>query len=87
MFVIEDEAHAERSGEFASRDEALAELRRRAAIPWNEEPNQAPCMSWRTCGRRYEIVEYEVEARPWKELRRERALDISAAGVNWHVSE
>lgn len=50
-FVIEDEFHAEWQGEFASEQEALVELQRRAQIPWDHEPNQAPCTSWRTCGR------------------------------------
>lgn len=42
-FVIEDDFHAEQSGEFATEHEALAELRRRAELPWDKEPNQAPC--------------------------------------------
>jgi hypothetical protein len=57
MFVIWDEAHDERHGRFQTREEAVVELQRRAAIPWNEEPNRAPCTTWRNCGRRYELVE------------------------------
>ena len=85
MFIIEDELHAEPHGEFATRDEALAELERRAAIPWNVEPNIAPCMSWETCGRCYELVEYDTSVTPWRELRRERVLEISAAGTKWLI--
>src|SRR5262249_28629356 len=70
VFVIEDERHAEPQGEFASLDAAVAELHRRAALPWDEEPNVAPCTGWRTCGRTYEVIEYDNSARPWKELRR-----------------
>ena len=42
MFLIEDELHAEQIGEFASRNEAIVELRRLARIAWDREPNQAP---------------------------------------------
>jgi hypothetical protein len=81
VFVIEDEAHAELHGEFESIDEAIAELKRRASIPWDQEPNVAPCMSWRTCGRRYDIIEYG-DGRS-AEVRRMPALEISAAGLKW----
>ena len=55
MFVIEDEAHAEPQGEFDSLESAIAELRRRADMPWDAAPNLPPCTNWRTCGRRYEV--------------------------------
>ena len=59
LFVIEDEAHAEPHGEFDALESAVAELRRRAEIAWDRAPNLAPCVEWKTCGRRYEIVEYD----------------------------
>jgi hypothetical protein len=84
MFVIVDEAHAERQeGRFQTRQQAIVELQRRAAIPWNEKPNRAPCINWLNCGRRYELVEYDDTTRPWKELSRSLMLKISAAGVRW----
>ncbi|MBR0705108.1 hypothetical protein [Bradyrhizobium liaoningense] len=83
MFVIEDELHAEWQGEFWSRQEAIAELQRRALIPWNEKPNAAPCTSWVTCGRRHELVEFDDGTLPWRELSRTLMLEISAAGVQW----
>jgi hypothetical protein len=84
MFVIEDEAHAERQeGRFQTRQQAIVELQRRAAIPWNEKPNRAPCTNWLNCGRRYELIEYDDTALPWKELSRNLILDISAVGVRW----
>jgi hypothetical protein len=84
MFAIEDERHAEpQQGSFDSFEEAVVELRRRAAIPWNESPNVAPCTNWKNCGRRYEVVEYDTSSTPWKELGRVPALDISAAVVLW----
>jgi hypothetical protein len=83
IFVIDDEAHAELQGEFSSFQDAIAELERRAKIPWSEPPNVAPCMSWRSCGRRYEIVAYDTAERPWKEISRRPMLEISASGVQW----
>ena len=83
VFVIQDEAHAEMQSEFRSRDEAVAELERRAVIAWDEAPNRAPCTDWRTCGRRYEVVEYDRSLQPWAELTRELILIISAKGVEW----
>lgn len=83
MFVIEDEVHAEHHGHFGSFHEALAELRRRAKVPWNEAPNVAPCMSWSTCEREYVILEFDDSSTPWKELRRVPVLNVSASGVKW----
>ncbi|PPT19412.1 hypothetical protein LMG19145_00345 [Xanthomonas arboricola pv. fragariae] len=82
-FVIEDESHAEQIGEYASLDDAWAELERLAAIPWDKYPNVAPCTSWQTCGRTYEIIEYETSSRPWQEKRRVAGLDVSVNGVAW----
>lgn len=88
MFVIEDEAHAElQDGQFETRQQAIVELRRRAAIPWNVEPNRAPCTNWLNCGRRYELVEYDAASLPWTPLSRDVVLEISAAGVQWKTSE
>ena len=82
-FIIEDANHAELMDEFSSLAEAVSELRRRAQLPWNEPPNVAPCTNWQTCGRSYEIVEYDDSTTPWKELRRVAALDVSVNGVVW----
>jgi hypothetical protein len=83
MFVIEDERHAEIQGQFDGFQQAIAELMRRATIPWNEAPNRAPCTDWETCGRTYEVIEYDDSHLPWKELRRVIVLDISSSGVKW----
>ena len=85
MFVIYDESHAEWHGEFKAFDEALSELRRRFDLPWDQHPNAAPCTSWRTCGRTYEVIEFDDSTKPWTELRRVPILDVSASGVTWHV--
>jgi hypothetical protein len=83
MIVIEDSWHGEAGAEFATRDEALDELRRLASLPWDQPPNLAPCTGWQTCGRRYELVTYDASARPWRELARTPALEISKSGPNW----
>jgi hypothetical protein len=82
VFVIEDELHAEWQGEFSSFQQALDELRRRAAVPWNEEPNRAPCVGWEKCGRQYEVIEYD-DAADAREVRRVSVLAVTAAGVKW----
>jgi hypothetical protein len=84
MFKIEDELHAEpQPGEFASFEAAVEELRLRAQLPWDEEPNVAPCTSWRNCGRNYHVVEYDDSARPWKEISRTSVLEVRAQGARW----
>ena len=82
-FVLNDEWHAEHFGEFGTKAEALVELQRLAMLPWDEAQNLAPCSNWPTCGRRYELVEYDNEVMPWRELGREPALEVSHAGVSW----
>jgi hypothetical protein len=83
MFVIEDEAHGEPVGEFGRRAEAIAELRRLAAIPWNEAPNVCPCSSWRTCARYYHLVEYDTRSTPWQQISNVPALKVSATATSW----
>lgn len=84
MFIIEDELHAEwQEGEYATLEAALGELRTRAELRWDESPNQAPCMSWRTCGRMYVIVEFDASVTPWRELQRVPTLEVAAKGVTW----
>jgi len=88
MFVIEDEVHAEAvEGRFRTRQLAIEELERLATIPWNEAPNRAPCIGWLKCGRRYEVVEYDESASPWKELSRDLTLEVSATGVLWSTKD
>ena len=85
MFAIDDDLHADMIGTFPTREEAIQELRRLRAIAWDQPPNQAPCMSWRTCGRRYVLVEFDDRFTPWRTLASVLALEISAAGVVWHL--
>jgi hypothetical protein len=88
MFLIEDEWHAEPlDGRFETRAQAIGELRRIASIPWNEPPNRAPCTSWMTCGRRYELIEYDETTLSWTELSRVTILEISADGVKWILEQ
>jgi hypothetical protein len=83
MFVVEDEWHAEVQGEFLTYEDAITELRRRAAQPWDEAPNRAPCLSWKTCGRRYEVIQYDTSSDPWREIERHAVLEVGSSGVNW----
>ena len=85
VFVIEDEIHAEQSGEYSSIDDALNELYRRKKIPWDQPPNQCPCTSWRTCERDYWIVEYTSSQEPWEVLSRTSVMQLSAKGVVWNL--
>jgi hypothetical protein len=85
MFVIEDEIHCDWHGRFAQFDEALAELKHRAALPWNQPPNAAPCVNSHTCEREYVIIEFDDSCSPWKELRRTPVLNVSQAGVTWRT--
>jgi hypothetical protein len=83
MFVIEDEWHAEWLGEYLSRDDALDALQKLANLPWNEPPNVCPCTSWRTCGRRYRLIEFDGSAELWRKLGAQPVLEISATGTKW----
>lgn len=64
VYVIEDEMHAERCGQFTAFGDALFELKKRATIDWDKEPNVCPCTNWKNCGRNYEIVEYDYSISP-----------------------
>ena len=84
MWIIEDELHGEPGAEFETRDEAIAELRRLATLAWDEPPNKAPCMSWRTCGRNFYLVECDCSnPHRWRDLRRDAALNVSADKTEW----
>ena len=83
MFVIEDGEHCEAQGRFETFELAVAELRRRARIPFDQEPNRAPCTTWRTCGRTYEVCEFDTSVEPWKLSRRVPVLEVSSAGPKW----
>ncbi len=82
-FAIEDQWHAETIGRFESFQAALDELTRLAAIPWDQQPNKAPCVSWQTCGRKYEILEWDTSDAPWALLSKADVLDVSAEGAKW----
>ena len=84
LFVIDDDIHCDLWSTFPTFELALAELRRRAQLPWDQEPNRAPCKQWRTCGRRYVVMELENSQEiPRKVLRRDIVLKVSAGGAEW----
>jgi len=82
-YVIEDEIHAEMLGDFVSFELAITELKRLKSVPWDASPNRAPCTNWITCGRRYEIVDYDSTQAPWVELARTPILEVSASEIKW----
>ena len=83
-FVIEDEKHAEPQGTYSSFDEALAELKIRSTLPWDKEPNQCPCINWETCGRDYQILEYDCSTKPYNTLvNTTSVLSVSSKGAIW----
>ncbi len=43
----------------------------------------APCQSWRTCGRDYEIIEYETSSLPRTQVKHYAGLEVSAKGIAW----
>jgi len=81
MFIIQDEIHSEpQEGRYDTFEEASVELRRRASLPWDEPPNRPPCVSWRTCERRYVIIDLESS-------RRTPFLQLSADNTVWLKSD
>jgi hypothetical protein len=83
MFIIDDDNHSEWCGKFETFNQALSELQARSYIPWDSEPNVAPCGSWKTCGREYWIVEFDSSQEPWREISRELILSVSSEGIVW----
>lgn len=83
LFVVEGDVHAERMSTWPSLADARAELERLASIPWDEAPNRCPCESWRACGRQYQIIELDTADGRWREVGRERVLDVGPRGAKW----
>ncbi len=82
MFIIDDADHCEYIERFATREEALARLLQLSRMPWDAKPNRAPCMSWKTCGRRYELIEVD-DSVPYSLVEQTPIFEISAEGVRW----
>lgn len=85
-FALFDETHSEMSPRrdiFETFDAALDEIQRRAALPWDDYPNRAPCKGWATCGREYAIREYLTDTEPWTFVRAVQVVAVSAEGVTW----
>ena len=81
--VIEDSIHCERIDECESFEEPIARLQELAKLRWDEEPNLAPCTSWRHCGREYRVIEYDDLASPWRVVRDADVLKVSASNIEW----
>ncbi len=83
-FVIEDEMHDEWLGEFSTLKEVIEKLQGLAAIPWDEDPNRAPCTSWKTCGRDYYIIEFDDSSTPWTEINNKHIMRVDSRGSTWY---
>ena len=83
MFVIEDNIHCEGAGHFERFEDAIAELKRRAAIAWDQPPNKAPALRGERASGEYEVYEFDVSHEPWKLLCRVKVLTLSSKGVEW----
>lgn len=80
MIFLEDSLHWDgRIGPFEKFDEAVAELTRLSKIPWDQEPNRAPCFDWQECGRTYEMI---ITSQGGDVFRTE-VLRIFAGGTTW----
>lgn len=79
FFIVEDLRHAEAVGSFETRSEAIDEARRLASVPWDAEPNLAPCTQWRTCGREWEVVEISNG----QVISRFPVVTVTAKVVHW----
>ncbi len=87
IFVIEDETHAETHGKYNTFEDAVKELKKLSKIPWSQEPNMAPCVEWKKCGRNYKIIEYDVNGKHLKEIKRTRGLRISAKEIKLFIKQ
>lgn len=83
-FVIDDEMHSEWMGEFSTLKETIEKLQELAIIPWDEDPNRAPCVGWKTCGRDYYIIEYDDSTLPWTEINNKHIMRMDSLGATWH---
>ncbi len=85
MFIIEDEIHAEPQKEqFSTFKQALEKLEMIAEIPWDKKPKRFTSKSWKTCERKYMIIEYDDSNIPWKKLNSTEVLIVSARELKWN---
>ena len=87
IFVLEDNVHAEHVGEYELFNDALEKAKELYLIPWDKEPNKCPYLSWKTCGREYRIVNFEVVQDKWNELARSEIFSISSSKKEWKYKE
>jgi len=50
---------------------------------WNQPPNLAPCASWESCGRNYEVVEFDTSGGSRSVLGVTPVVSIDRDGVRW----
>lgn len=79
-YVVEDDYHCERIGEYNTYAEAVEDLYYLASLDWDVPPNRCPCVC---CERMYSLTEQDESVAPPLLIRRERVLKISPAGPEW----
>jgi hypothetical protein len=84
-FGIFEDIHCESLGDYVDLEEALAEIERLRERRGMRLPIKAPCKNWKTCGRRYEVFEYDPSKPPPNLVCPVLTLKISAKGVKWDV--
>lgn len=82
-FSLFDEIHCEHVDSYPNFADALAEVARRCELPWDASPNRAPCRSWKTCGRKYQIREYASKTSSTL-LGSCDICDVNSTGIAWH---
>ena len=80
-YIVNDDLHDDLYLPYPTIEAAMVEIRRRVALPWDHDDNQAPCASWKTCERQYSIYEYDEET--GDECRRLHICTICADGLFW----
>ena len=83
MFTIEDTRHSHLWLNYSTFELALAEIQRRVSMPWDAEPNKAPCTSWRTCGCSYVVNKWDITITPFKRLKTTSIVEIDSEAVRW----
>jgi hypothetical protein len=82
-YGIVDQIHIDYlPGQFTSLGAVVEEFHRLATVPWDQDPNLAPCTSWRTCGRIWTAGEYKVPGRGARWLD-DIWEEVKANGVTW----
>jgi hypothetical protein len=87
VYFIEDETHSVHIAQKNTFLEALRAIEEYSKLKWDEPPNKCPCRSWKTCHRKYTIIEGRTIDGKWSHISTTPICDVSANGVFWHYTE